>query len=83
MAFQIFIVLTDDDSELVTELRNPAEAFSFALKLADETGRQVLGNGRSPPLKVDVYRNDELEISIRIIRGGLVSGEPARNRPCV
>jgi len=49
------------------------EASGFALALADRLGAEQ-GDGHGPPRWVRIMRNSAIELSISIIRGGLLSG---------
>ena len=47
------------------------EACAFVLELADELGNAP-GDGSRQPKWVEIYREDRLEISVSVVRGGLV-----------
>jgi len=49
------------------------EASGFALALADRLGAEQ-GDGHGPPRWVRIMRHARVELSISIIRGGLLTG---------
>ena len=78
MLYRVYLVYEDGRRDLAEEIRRIDEAMTFALRLADDVGRREAGNGHSPSKAVEIYGSTILEISIRIIRGGLLAskGDP-------
>ncbi|WP_298691619.1 hypothetical protein [uncultured Sphingomonas sp.] len=52
------------------------EACAFVLKLADELGGKAIG-GHAPAKWVEIYREQRLEISVSVVRGGLLRQKDA------
>lgn len=72
MLYRVYVVFEGGTRDLAEEIRRLDEAMTFALRLADDIGRREAGNGHGSPKSVDIYSGKSLEISIRIIRGGLL-----------
>lgn len=71
MGFRIYLVFRDGRRDLEDEIDNLEEAASFALKLADEIGQRPVIEGFPPPVKVEIFKDDRMELSVQIMSGGL------------
>ena len=78
MTFRVYRVFEDGKRDLEVEIDDLEEAASFALNLADAISQRPTGNGHGPPKTVEVVRGDQMELSIQILRGGLL---PRRGVP--
>jgi hypothetical protein len=68
------VVIRYEDGRRVsarTHIEDLGEACAFVLELADQLG-DAPGDGAGPPKWVEIYREDRLEISVSVIRGGLL-----------
>jgi hypothetical protein len=73
------IVIRYEDGHRTTlddSVEDLGDACAFVLKLADELGGKATGN-RAPPKWVEIYREQRLEISVSVVRGGLLRSKDA------
>lgn len=64
-------------SEVQSQIDDLGEACAFVLKLADQLGADP-DNGATPAKWVEIYKDGRLEISVSVVRGGLVNRGDAR-----
>ena len=73
--FAVYLVHANDTRELQAEFGNLGAAASYAIRLADEIDGHRREADSERPEKVDVYFFEQLQISIRIMRGGLLGNK--------
>jgi hypothetical protein len=73
--FAVYLVHANDTRELQAEFGNLGAAASYAIRLADEIDGYRREADSERPEKVDVYFFEQLQISIRIMRGGLLGNK--------
>lgn len=73
--FAVYLVHVNDTRELQAECENLSDAASYAIRLADGLDAHRPDADGERPAKVDVYCADQLQISIRIMRGGLLGNK--------
>jgi hypothetical protein len=72
VAYAVYLVRDDGTRGPVQEFGDLGDAARHAIRLADELGERPADESSSPPRKVNVHSGDRLEISILIMRGGLL-----------
>ncbi len=77
MSFAVYLVFEDGTRELRREFGDLGNAAGFAIGLADEISPRPPGDERGRPTKVDVRQSDRLQVSIRVMRGGLLGNRDA------
>lgn len=70
--FRVYSVFDDATCDLQNEDEDLGEAASNALRLADDAGKRAAAEGEKMPVKINVYRDERLELSILVMRGGLL-----------
>jgi len=76
MTIRLKVVWIDGQEDLIRDYDDFAEAVDDALQLADTHGTDK-GDGHGPPVRLRVYRDDKIEFSVKVMRGGLVPVQPA------
>ena len=72
MTCGLYLVFEGGRRYLESEIDGLEEAALFALNLADEIGLRPAADGHGLPRRVEIVRAGRLELSIQILRGGLL-----------
>ena len=80
MSFFLFILYESGSRQLIGEFDNLADACGKAFRIADAAGEQQLFNAYGRPVKVNIYMGDRLEVSVRVVAGGLAARKDASTR---
>jgi len=68
-------------SAVESQIDDLGEACAFVLKLADQLGSSTADDADIPRW-VEIYKDERLEISVSVVRGGMVSRRDGRgSRP--
>ena len=78
MAITLKVVFAHGQEETIRDYTDFQEAILDALDLANTHGKDP-GDGSGPPEQLRVYRDDALELCVRVIRGGLVGLDQSDN----
>jgi hypothetical protein len=77
VSFAVYLVFEDGTRELRDEFSDLGDAAGFAIEVADAISQQPPSDERGRPAKIDVRQAGRLEISIRVMRGGLLGNRDA------